>query len=254
MSPELTLTSVLPTSWNTRHTIAAVAVAILGVAAVWFVATRVGQAPAQTSALVAPPASTPLDTTTVAPTTTTTTTTTVPPTTVAPTTVPALTYPSPTLPTAPPPTLPVITVPAYVPGPVVRLVMQYSPFPPPTTTDTSLPVPTLPKTPASLTAFGLAQDSSGCNGEVCIELSSQGGSGPVIIDWEGMSSSPGPCSQIQLRLNNVLVAETARTCDGPGDYSASWMPDLTFAPSAACVDDVYRSGYPCEAIQLRSLF
>lgn len=242
-----------PTTWTIRHTLAFVTVAIVGVAALWFVATKVGQTPAQPSALAAPPATTPVVTTTAAPTTTTTT---VPPTAVPPVTVPPVTYPSatlPPLPVAPPPTLPVITVPSYVPGPVVQLAMQFAAFLTPTTSAPVTILP-LPKARAKLTVFSLASDSGGCNGGVCIDLYSQGGRGPVITDWQGTSASAGPCSQIQLRLNNVLVAETARTCDGPGDYSASWMPDLTFAPSGACVDDVYRSGYPCEAIQLSPLF
>jgi len=238
-----------PSAFKPRDVIAIPVVAILGIAAIWFVVTKVGRTPSTTEASHVVP----LTTTPLATTITTTSTTTVPPPTV-PLPVPPTVAPRPPVRVYVPPQrtvapviVPPVTDPAAPPYPVgvvvTHLTMTFSPPAP-------APAPAL----ALAGAFvrGLPDDAGGCTFGVCISLESRNGEGQTIVAWGGSSTSLGPCAQLRFLMNGIVVAETSMVCRGSGQYSALWTPDAQFPLGPACVRDLYAAvvvGDACETIE-----
>lgn len=250
----------------------AVAIALLFTCDVLVLLTRPGSKP-DPEAAPAPPAEP--ATSTIPTTTVPATTTTVPPiaTTAPPTTVPlpraarVIALPIRFLGPLPPPGAPnpyTTTTTRLYPTTTRPLPTTTRPFP-----TTTRPLPTTRPSPPTTRAFlprprrtpgaaieavvpsavGLPKDSLGCAGAVCITLESQGGSGPLIINWEATSSTTKPCARFQYQSDGVIVAESPSKCSGSGVYSTKLTPNKTYPSNTyLCASDTEAADTACNYV------
>lgn len=94
-----------------------------------------------------------------------------------------------------------------------------------------------------------ANDSSGCDGRVCIILT---GSGVTLGQWRTTAAvSTADCASARFWSNGALVRSSGTYCSsGPGTLTATWDAPSRFPDNTtACNSWTDITGYPCQTIK-----